>query len=451
MLSDEVKSLIHLNLMQNVGSKTIQQLVEIFGCAVEVLKASSENIQEELRKVGSNAPASLVHKKLHYELDRELELIDQHDCTIVTLYDEEYPPLLKQIQTPPVLLYVKGELTPEDMQGICIVGTRDASDYGQQVSEQLSSKFANKNVTVVSGLAMGIDVCAHRGALRVGGRTVAVMGRGLSDIYPFEHREFAEEVVKSGALISEFPMNVETKAGNFPQRNRTMSGLTLGTVVVEAPSGSGALITAREAFGQGRKVFAVPGKILTENSKGCHELIKDGAILVDTVDDVDDLLKTLPRYMVPVIPPEQPEVRDNQLSLFEDFSSESYGEIPSEVTVENAVVKYFNKTIFKRFSIKLQYEIQTFSHRGRADIVLVDAEENPVVIAECKGIGYIGTGVEQLQSYLAVTETHFGIFANSEQPDAWAFYERQGRNKFKQISRPEFEEGVPRNITTEKP
>ncbi len=445
MLSDEVKSLIHLNLMQNVGSRTVQQLVEIFDCAVEVLealKASPENIQKELQKIGSNAPAGLVHEELHYALDRELKLIDQHNCTIVTLYDEEYPPLLKQIQTPPVLLYIKGELRPEDMQGICVVGTREASDYGQQVSRQLSSELANENVTVVSGLAIGIDVCAHRGALGVGGRTLAVMGRGLSDIYPAKHRKLAEEIVKSGALISEFPMDMGTKSGNFPQRNRTMSGLALGTVVVEAPSESGALITAREAFRQGRKVFAVPGQIFTRNSKGCHKLIKDGALLVETVGD---LLGALSHYI--------PDIPDKQTNIEEPPEQEYLFDpplLPSEVVVENAVVKYFNKTIFKKFSMKLQHEIQVFSHRGRADIVLVDAENDLVVIVECKRIGYIGTGVEQLQSYLSVTETRFGIFANSKQPDEWAFYERQGRNNFKQISRSEFEREVTSNITTKK-
>ena len=450
MLSDEAKSLIHLNLMQEVGSKTVQQLVNIFGSAVEALKRSSEDIQTELRRVGITAPPGLVHRLLHYELERELELIDQHGCSIITFYDKEYPPLLKQIQTPPVLLYVKGELKPKDMHRICIVGTRNASDYGQQVSLQLSKALASRDVTVVSGLAMGIDVCAHRGALETGGRTLAVMGRGLSDIYPTGHREFAEEIVKSGALISEFPMDMKTQGRNFPQRNRIMSGLALGTIVVEAPSDSGALITAREAFRQGRKVFAVPGQILTESFKGCHELIKDGAILVDTIDDVDDLLKVISQYISPVMSSEKQDIRENQPSLFLNDSSEFDGEIPSETVVESAVVEYFNKTIFKRFFVKLQYEIQMFSHRGRADVVLVDAEDTLVVIAECKRIRYIGTGIEQLQSYLSVTETRFGIFANSEQPDDWAFYERQGKNKFKQISRSEFEKGVTSNITKKK-
>ena len=176
MLSDEVKSLIHLNLMQNVGAKTVQQLVEVFGSAEEALKVSPENIQKELRKIGSDTPTGLVHRELHYELDRELELIDQHDCTIVTLYDEEYPPHLKNIDTPPLVLYVKGTLKPKDKHSISIVGPRASKKYGEQVSFKLGSELAKKGMTIVSGLAKGIDGSAHRGALDVERRTMTRFG-----------------------------------------------------------------------------------------------------------------------------------------------------------------------------------------------------------------------------------------------------------------------------------
>ena len=435
MLSDRVKSLIHLNLMQEVGPKTLQQLIEVFKSPEAVLNAKSQELRNE------QAPPSLINKLVHYPLEQELELIDEHGCSIVTLDDEEYPPHLKNIDTPPLVLYVKGTLKPMDKHSISIVGPRASKNYGAQVSFKLGSELAKKGMTIVSGLAKGIDGSAHRGALDVGGRTIAVLGNGLSHIYPPEHCELAEEIIKSGALISEFPMNIEPESKNFPRRNRIISGLTLGTVVVEAPIKSGSLITAAHAHKQGRKVFAVPDQIFSGHSRGCHKLINDGAMLVETADD---LFNTLSDY-IPDISDKQPEIQEKpgQGYLFEPPP------VPSEVIVENAVVEYF-KANFGNLTIELQREIQMGSYTGRADVVLVAGKRDLVVIAECKRIGYIGTGMEQLQSYLAVTETRFGIFANNEQPDTWAFYEKQGKNNFKQISRSEFEKGVIGNITTAK-
>lgn len=448
MLSNETISLIHLNLMQEVNSKTVQQLVNIFGSAVEALKRSSEDIQTELRRVGITAPPGLVHRSLHYELKRELELIDQHGCSIVTLYDEEYPPLLKNIDTPPSVLYVKGELKPEDAHSISVVGPREAKDYGSRVSFQLSSQVAKRGLTVVSGLAKGIDACAHRGALDVRGRTMAVLGNGLSRVYPRENRELAEEIMQSGALVSEFPMDIRPESRNFPKRNRIISGLTLGTVVVEAPIKSGSLITAEHAHKQGRKVFAVPDQILSKHSSGCHKLIQNGAILIDTVDD---LIKALSQYIplneTPVMLGEKQIPPDNQLPLFEEQPSEFRGEVPNEVVVENAVISYFNKTKFKKFSIKLQHEIQMGSYKGRADVVLIDADGTLVAIAECKRSGHIGSGVEQLYSYLSASNTRFGIFANSRDLYSWAFYENLGQTVPKMVNRSEFEKGVASHTT----
>ena len=438
MLSDETKSLIYLNLMQNVGVKTVQWLIEVFGSAVEVLKVGPEDIQKELQKVGEIAPPGLIHKLFHYAPDRELKRIQQYGCSIITFYDKTYPPLLKEIDTPPLVLYVKGEMKEEDTRSISIVGPRNAKDYGRQVSFQLSSQLADRGLTVVSGLARGIDACAHRGALDVGGRTIAVLGNGLSRVYPAEHHELAAQITKSGALISEFPMEMGPEGQNFPRRNRIISGLTPGTIVVEAPAKSGSLITAAHAHKQGRKVFAVPGQILSADSMGCHQLIKNGAMLVDTAED---LLETLSAYMPDTISNKQPTIHEpsDQQFLF-NLPSESQSEIPSEVIVENAVVTYFKG--FPRFSINLQHEIQMGSYTGRADVVLVDAEGKLTTVVECKRIGYIGSGVEQLHSYLSATDTRFGIFANSEDPDLWAFYEKQERNKFKQITHSEFKKGI---------
>lgn len=292
MLSNETISLIHLNMIQGVGLKTVQCLRDVFGSAARTLQATPD----ELEKIERLSPAMqdlLKRKPIQYPIERELELIREYDCQVVTLYDDAYPEYLKEIDTPPLVLYIRGELTPQDALSLSIVGSRDAKDYGRKVSYRLSYQLAQRGFTIVSGLARGIDTSAHRGALEAGGRTIAVMGSGLSFIYPAANSDLAERITESGALISEFPMGVKPKPRNFPRRNRIISGLTLGTVVVEASNRSGALITARLAGEQGREVFAVPGEIFSELSTGTHKLINNGAKLINTVDD---LLNELPSY-----------------------------------------------------------------------------------------------------------------------------------------------------------
>ena len=294
MLSNETVSLIHLNMIQGVGLKTVQVLRDVFGSAERALQATSE----ELSKIEQLSPTIrdlLRRKPVQYPIERELEWIHEYGCQIVTLYDDAYPSRLKEIDTPPLVLYIRGELTSEDALSISLVGSRDAKDYGRKVGYRLSFQLAQRGLTIVSGLAKGIDTSAHRGALEAGGRTIAVMGNGLSFIYPATNSDLAEKITTSGALISEFPMGVKPKPRNFPRRNRIISGLTLGTVVVEASNRSGALITARLAGEQGREVFAVPGEIFSELSTGTHKLINNGAKLINTVDD---LLNELPPYVL---------------------------------------------------------------------------------------------------------------------------------------------------------
>ena len=294
MLSNETVSLIHLNMIQGIGLKTVQVLHDAFGSAERALQATSE----ELSKIERLSPTTrdlLSRKPVQYPIERELEWIHAYGCQIVTLYDDAYPSRLKEIDTPPLVLYIRGELTSEDALSISLVGSRDAKDYGRKVGYRLSFQLAQRGFTIVSGLAKGIDTSAHRGALEAGGRTIAVMGNGLSFIYPATNSDLAEKITASGALISEFPMGVKPKPRNFPRRNRIISGLTLGTVVVEASNRSGALITARLAGEQGREVFAVPGEIFSELSTGTHKLINNGAKLINTVDD---LLNELPPYVL---------------------------------------------------------------------------------------------------------------------------------------------------------
>jgi len=200
--------------------------------------------------------------------------------------DPGYPRLLTEIHSPPEMLYVKGTLLEEDEAAVAIVGTRAATPYGLGVAGRLAEELAGCGITVVSGLAEGIDAAAHEGALRAGGRTIAVVGHGLSRIYPPQHKKLAERIAESGCVVSEFPMEEKPNPWNFPKRNRIIAGLSLGTLVVEAPFKSGALITARYAMEQGREVFAVPGPVSSRQSEGTLALLKDGAKLVCKVEDI---------------------------------------------------------------------------------------------------------------------------------------------------------------------
>lgn len=336
MLSQQTKNLLHLSLIRGLGPKTVQFLVDIFGSAEKVINATTQEL-EKITELSNSARESLINKKLGCPLERELELIQEYECQIITYYDAAYPTLLKEIDTPPLLLYVRGELKPEDRLSIAIVGSRDAKDYGRRVSYQLAHQLVNRGLTVVSGFAKGIDACAHRGAIEAGGRTIAVMGNGLSLIYPASNRDLVDKVIESGALISEFPMGMKPRSENFPRRNRIISGLTLGTVVVEASNRSGALITARLATEQGREVFAVPGQIFSELSTGTHRLIDNGAKLISTVDD---LLEALPHHTISQINASNPGTEhQKKLDITQPFEDTNIESNPIGKTIEKTSIK----------------------------------------------------------------------------------------------------------------
>lgn len=444
MFSEETKSLIHLNLMQGVGSKTVRKLVEVFDNAENALKASSEEIEYELRKVGVVAPAGLITRLLHYPLEKELEFISKHECHIITLFDKHYPTHLKYISTPPPVLYVKGKLKPEDIKSIAIVGPRKACSYGKQFSHKLSCALAEEGVSVVSGLAKGIDTCAHRGALEAGGRTLAIMAGGLSGIYPPENKELAEEVTQSGALISEFPMNIRHESKNFHQRNRIISGLTLGTVVIEACRKSGALSTAKYANEQRRKVFAVPNQVNPERSSGCQMLIKGGA---QRVDKVSDFLNAFPQLCALKITDKSENYVAEQLPLpfiLEPPFDYLYNDqkIHNEEKVKSEVIRYFQHN-YPKFDIKLEHEIQINNKNDRADVALINSKQRVAALVECKRHNHVDSGIEQLDSYMnASNDTHYGFFANSPERELWVFYKKTYNQKLKEITHSEFEKGV---------
>ena len=281
---DKVRHWIELSLIPGVGPKTFLRLLDHLGSPKDIL-GSSRSALESIKGV-SSAAAEAIGRGAESELDKSLRLIEEHGVTVVTLHDPAYPERLKQISDPPPLLYIKGTLQSSDRNAVSLVGSRRATHYGKTVARRLAGDLARMGITVVSGLAYGVDATAHKGALAAGGRTIAVLGCGVDVVYPRANAKIHERIPVSGALMSEFPMGCQPEAGFFPIRNRIVSGLSLGTVVVEAPRKSGALITARHALDQNREVFAVPGNIFSPYGEGCHRLIKDGAKLVENVYDI---------------------------------------------------------------------------------------------------------------------------------------------------------------------
>lgn len=279
---------LRLNAVPGVGPVRFFSLKEHFGGVENVFSAG---VSQLTRINGMDQKlASSIHSQLDYlDLEKEIALMEEHGVRVVTYEDDEYPAMLKEIPYPPPLLYVRGTIKADEVC-ISVVGTRRACGYGRHVAESVGRGLAQAGVTVVSGLARGIDGYAQRSALDAGGRTIGVMGCGMAMVYPSEHRKLADMVVNSGALISEFPMTTPPHAGNFPRRNRIIAGLSRGTVVVEAGEKSGALLSADHTLNQGKEVYAVPGPINMESFRGCHSLIRDGARLLQ---DVEDILKDL--------------------------------------------------------------------------------------------------------------------------------------------------------------
>ena len=294
-----------LALLPGIGPRTRRALLDRFGDAQQALAAPVA----ELRRcpgVGAKLAATIRNRDEIVDVDAELTTCRQRGVEVILESDEAYPAPLRTIPDPPGVLFVRGQWRPLDRLSVAIVGTRHASRYGHSQADRLAAGLVRAGLTVVSGLARGIDGDAHRAALRAGGRTVGVLGGGVLNIYPPEHGELAELVAAQGALLSEAPPLRQPLSGAFPQRNRLISGLSLGVIVVEAAERSGALITARHALEQGREVFAVPGQADSRTSRGCHQLIRDGAKLVVCLDDV---LEELGPLESPIVESEGREIR----------------------------------------------------------------------------------------------------------------------------------------------
>jgi DNA processing protein len=282
---EELVDSLRLTLVSGVGPRIRHALLERFGSPRAVLTAARSQLRE-VPGVGPKLTERIAMAGDEIDVEAQIALCREHHLAILTESHCGYPRLLREIHDPPGVLFVRGQIQPQDALAIAIVGTRHATPYGLQQAERLAGSLARAGLTIVSGLARGIDAAAHRGALAAGGRTLAILGSGVLNIYPPEHGALADEVAAHGALVGELPPHAEPLPGTFPQRNRIISGLSLGVIVVEAGQQSGALITARLAMEQGHEVFAVPGRVDSRTSHGCHRLIRDGAKLVETADDV---------------------------------------------------------------------------------------------------------------------------------------------------------------------
>ena len=289
---DELLHTLRLHLVPGVGPRLRRVLLERFPNAEAVLNAAPSDLRG-VPGIGAKLSAAISRAKHEIDVEYELALCRDHNIDILTEADEAYPRALREIADPPGVLFQRGKLLPQDAVSVAIVGSRHGTQYGIATAERLATSLARAGLTIVSGLARGIDAAAHRGALAAGGRTIAVLGGGVLNLYPPEHKELAEQIVAHGAVLSEVPPRAVPIGGMFPQRNRIISGLSLGVIVVEAAIGSGALSTARHAMEQGREVFAVPGRVDSLVSHGCHRLIRDGAKLVETADDVLEELPPL--------------------------------------------------------------------------------------------------------------------------------------------------------------
>ncbi len=277
------KGAILLNLL-NLTPQKISNLLSAFEDIDQIFRADAERLRE-IPYLQDNDVERILSKRTLEALDQELELITKENIDCLDIFDQDYPSLLKEIENPPIVLYLKGDRKVLGKFLFAIVGSRKPTSYGISIAGDFSDKLSKKGIVIVSGLARGIDTIAHQEAIKTGG-TIAVLGSGLLNIYPRENKNLACEIASSGAVVSEYPLLTSPSRENFPRRNRIVSGMSKGVLVVEATSRSGALITAHSACEQNREVFAIPGSINSPLSKGTHILIKEGAKLVDCLDDI---------------------------------------------------------------------------------------------------------------------------------------------------------------------
>lgn len=320
-----LEACVSLNLLPGMGPIRLRRLVDRFGSPEGVLQARSSELRG-IDGIGPETASAILQWERHADPQQEIARAERFGARIVTQFDPEYPALLREIHDPPIVLYVRGELSPKDRTAIGVVGTRKPTHYALGTAKKLSFQLAYAGITVVSGLALGIDTAAHQGALAANGRTIAVIGSGLEKLYPPENRELADRICETGAVVTEFPMQTSPDRRSFPMRNRIISGLGVGLLVVEAGSRSGALISATQAVEQGRSVYAIPGQIDTPNAVGSNRLIQQGARLVLSAEDIlDDFQMLFPRQPELQPPPTRETLAGTEKKIYDALEDEPTG------------------------------------------------------------------------------------------------------------------------------
>ena len=329
MKESKIRSAVRLHLAEGVGAVIYRRLVDAFGDADAVV-AAPQSQWRKVQGVGEKLTRAIA-AVTDQQVSEEFAEAERHGVEILCLEDDSYPTALKAIYNPPPMLYVRGRLEGADAVAMAIVGARRCTHYGLEQAERFGQLLGRAGFTIVSGGARGIDTAAHRGAIDAGGRTVVVMGCGLSQVYPAENEKLFEQIVADGrgAMVSELPMRTAVLGGNFPTRNRIISGLSLGVLIIEAARRSGSLITAREADEQGRVVFAVPGRVDSPTSQGVNRLIRDGAILVQDLDDVLEHLGEVGERLGVVEPQDAAAVpvglNETEMALFDALADGQLG------------------------------------------------------------------------------------------------------------------------------
>ncbi|MDD8017918.1 MAG: DNA-processing protein DprA [Bacteroidota bacterium] len=353
-VSINIPDLLRLASIPGIGAYRIRSLITHFSSAKEVLQASPRNLVR-VEGIDKKLASFIAHYKDGESfVEEQLSRLNKVNGRIITLWDEDYPPLLKKIYDPPVILFVRGMIKKDDQYSVAIVGTRNPTQYGKLAAEKFAKELSTKGVCIISGLARGVDTIAHTAALQSGGRTVSVIGSSLDHIYPAENKKLVDQIEEQdrGAVVSEFFMDTKPDPGNFPRRNRIISGMSFGTLIIESDLNGGAMITATTAIDQNRELFCLPGNISEKKSSGTNKLIKLGeAKLVQTVDDILDELEISLR---PILTPRKQKNSPPALTIFEqkifdvlseepmhiDLISEQSGLLPSDTLVNLLSIEF---------------------------------------------------------------------------------------------------------------
>ncbi len=346
---DDLQYWLALNSLTDIGPVVARNLLSAFGSPDNIFNMTTAELRQ-VEGVGEYRAQKIISFKSWDDVKREIEKAEKNNVRILTLDNPDYPEGLKQIHGAPVILYVKGDLESADKYAIAMVGSRRSTDYGRHVADGMAYKLASSGLTVVSGMAMGIDTISHKGALKAGGRTIAVLGSGIDVPYPASNRGLMSAIASSGAVISEFPFGTQPNKENFPRRNRIISALSLGVIVIEATLDSGSLITVGYALEQGKEVFAVPGQITSMNSKGTNSLIKKGARLIDRAEEVIDELSDQLRGLLKEDKQSLPEMSKDEKEL--------YGYLAVEPRHIDKITREINMTTPRALSVLLALELK---------------------------------------------------------------------------------------------